>query len=66
MSNAALEGLALRKGADGSEEGGEAATGEDRQQLGEETLAKIRSGELKLEEDSVLRSFDPGTDESEE
>ncbi|MCL5997676.1 MAG: 30S ribosomal protein S2 [Chloroflexi bacterium] len=64
MANAALEGLALRKGADGTE-GGEAMADENRQQLGEETLAKIRTGELKLEEDAVLRSFDPGSDAEE-
>ena len=38
---------------------------EARQQLGEDTLAKIRTGELKVEEDSVLRSFDPGIEDTE-
>jgi small subunit ribosomal protein S2 len=65
MANAALEGLALRKGTDVGEGTGEAVAEEDRQQLGEETLAKIRAGELKLDEDAVLRSFDPGTEAEE-
>jgi len=66
MANAALEGLALRKGADGSEGPGEAGEVE-KQQLGEETLAKIRAGEIKIDEDTtVLRSFDPGADEDED
>ncbi len=63
MANAALEGLALRKGADGSDGAGEGG-GADKQQLGEETLAKIRAGDLKVEDETtVLRSFDPGADE---
>jgi small subunit ribosomal protein S2 len=67
MANAALEGLALRKGVDGATEGAGAGMPEEgRQQLGEETLAKIRTGELKVEDDAVLRSFDPGTDDVEE
>ncbi len=69
MANAALEGLALRKGVDGAVEGagsGVEALEIGRQQLGEETLAKIRTGELKFEEDAELRSFDPGTEDVEE
>jgi small subunit ribosomal protein S2 len=62
MANAALEGLALRKGAEGSEPGAEAGEA-DRQQAGEETLAKIRAGDLKTDDETVLRSFDPGADE---
>ena len=65
MANAALEGLALRKGGDGTEGAGEAGPVAERQQLGEETLEKIRAGELKVEDESVLRSFDPGLDDSE-
>jgi small subunit ribosomal protein S2 len=65
MANAALEGLALRKGTDGTEGTGETKPEAERQQLGEETLEKIRAGELKVEDESVLRSFDPGTDETE-
>jgi len=58
MANAALEGLALRKGNESMDSA--AMSGEaDRQQLGEETLAKIRAGELKIDEGQVLRSFDP-------
>jgi small subunit ribosomal protein S2 len=67
MSNAALEGLALRKGIDGmGEDAGAGIPEEDRQQLGEETLARIRAGELKVEDDAVLRSYDPGTEDSED
>jgi small subunit ribosomal protein S2 len=62
MANAALEGLAMRKGAEGSEPA-EAAP-QERQQLGEETLEKIRAGELKVDEEPVLRSFDPGADDT--
>ncbi len=65
MANAALEGLALRKGGDGTGEAGGGEPEEARQQLGEDTLAKIRTGELKVEEDSVLRSFDPGIEDTE-
>jgi small subunit ribosomal protein S2 len=61
MANAALEGLALRKGADEVE----AVTGaEDKTAAGEEALAKIRAGELKMEEEAAMpRSFDPGAED---
>jgi small subunit ribosomal protein S2 len=60
MSNAALEGLALRKGADEVE----AVTGaEEKIAAGEEALAKIRSGELAAEEESMPRSFEPGAED---
>ncbi len=64
MANAALEGLALRKGGETPEivEGQDAGA----QQIGEETLAKIRAGDLKIEEETVLRSFDPGVADEDE
>ncbi len=65
MANAALEGLALRKGVEVEGEAAGAAAETERQQLGEATLDRIRAGELKVEDESVLRSFDPGTDDSE-
>ena len=63
MANAALEGLALRKGTE-TVETGESQDG--KQQLGEETLARIRAGDLKIEEETVLRSFDPGVADEDE
>ena len=49
MSNAALEGLALRKGgADGAPGTENAIQDGDEQFLGESTLAKLRTGELKF------------------
>ncbi len=64
MANAALEGLELRKGNDTTE----IAEGQDvgARQIGEETLSKIRAGDLKIEEETVLRSFDPGTADEDE
>jgi len=61
MSNAALEGLALRKGADDLV----AVTGAvEKQAAGEEALAQIRAGELVKEtEPAMPRSFDPGAED---
>lgn len=60
MANAALEGLALRKGADEIE----TVTGtEEKVAAGEEALAKIRSGELAVEEETMPRSFEPGAED---
>lgn len=60
MANAALEGLALRKGADEIE----TVTGtEEKVAAGEEALAKIRSGELAAEEEAMPRSFEPGAED---
>ncbi|MGQ9814224.1 MAG: 30S ribosomal protein S2 [Candidatus Roseilinea sp.] len=64
MANAALEGLALRKGSEAPEVAGD--QGADVQQIGEETLAKIRAGDLKLEEETTLRSFDPDVADEDE
>lgn len=60
MSNAALEGLALRKGVDDVE----AVTGaEEKMAAGEEALAKIRAGDLQVEQEAMPRSFDPGAED---
>jgi small subunit ribosomal protein S2 len=60
MANAALEGLALRKGVDEIE----SVTGsEEKIAAGEEALAKIRSGELVAEEETMPRSFEPGAED---
>jgi small subunit ribosomal protein S2 len=58
MANAALEGLALRKGADEIE----AVTGaEEKVAAGED----LRAGEFALDEEMLLRSFAPDLDEDE-
>lgn len=64
MANAALEGLALRKGGETPETADSQDV--DAQQIGEETLASIRAGDLKIEEETMLRSFDPGAADEDE
>jgi small subunit ribosomal protein S2 len=62
MANAALEGLALRKGVDEIA----AVTGaEDKTAAGEEALiaGRIRTGEAPLEEETLLRTFAPDADD---
>jgi small subunit ribosomal protein S2 len=59
MANAALEGLALRKGADEIE----AVTGAEEKVAASE---EVRAGELALDEEMLLRSFAPDLDEDEE
>jgi small subunit ribosomal protein S2 len=64
MANAALEGLALRKGGDIE---AEMATGAEPDMMaeGEEALARIRAGESKMEEEMMPRTFDPDMDDDE-
>lgn len=59
MANAALEGLALRKGADEIE----AITGAEEKVAASEDM---RVGELAVDEEMLLRSFAPDLDEDEE
>jgi len=61
MANAALEGLALRKGADAIEE----VTGSpDKAAAGEEATSTV--SDFVFDDESVLRSFDPGIEEDED
>lgn len=61
MANAALEGLTLRKGADAIEEVTGAA---DKMVAGEEVMSP--AGDFVFDEESMLRSFDPGIEEDED
>lgn len=61
MANAALEGLTLRKGADAIEEVTGAA---DKMVAGEEVMSP--AGDFAFDEESMLRSFDPGIEEDED
>jgi small subunit ribosomal protein S2 len=61
MANAALEGLTLRKGADAIEEVTGAA---DKLTAGEEVISP--AGDFVLDEETMLRSFDPGIEEDED
>jgi len=61
MANAALEGLTLRKGADAIEE----VTGTaDKMVAGEEVMSP--TADFVFDEESMLRSFDPGIEEDED
>jgi len=60
MSNAALEGLALRKGADDI---GAVTGSEDKVAAGEGELAQARASQPVAAEESQQRSFDPGLEE---
>lgn len=60
MANAALEGLALRKGADDVI----AVTGtEEKAAAGEEVLAKMRAGEAGGEQEAMPRTFAPDAED---
>ena len=59
MSNAALEGLALRKGAD---DVGAVTGSDDKVAAGEGELAQARAGQAPAP-DSLQRSFEPGAEE---